>query len=53
MCAGASGGDGDRFFVVANAALSVLGTRFGVGWFLCDLPLAVGVGGFFYICAAS
>lgn len=40
--------DSGRFLIVANAALSVLGTRFGVGWFLCDLPLAVGVGGFLY-----
>ena len=46
MCAGAGGGDGDRFFVVANAALSVLGTGFGGGCPLCDLPLAIGVGGF-------
>ena len=47
------GRDGGRFFVVANAALSAFGSRFGGGRFLCDLPLAVGVGGFFYICAAS
>ena len=46
-------GDGGRFFVVANAALSAFDSRFGGGRFLCDLPLAVGVGGFFYICAAS
>ena len=52
MCAG-DGRDGGRFFVVANAALSAFGSRFGGGRFLCDLPLAVGVGGFFYICAAS
>ena len=52
MCAG-DGMDGGRFFVVANAALSAFGSRFGGGRFLCDLPLAVGVGGFFYICAAS
>ena len=52
MCAG-DGRDGGRFFVVANAALSAFGSRFGDGRFLCDLPLAVGVGGFFYICAAS
>ena len=47
------GRDGGRFFVVANAALSALGSRFGGGRFLCDLPLAVGMDGFFYICAAS
>ena len=47
------GRDGGRFFVVANAALSAFGSRFGGGRFLCDLPLAVGVGSFFYICAAS
>ena len=52
MCAG-DGRDGGRFFVVANAALSALGSRFGGGRFLCDLPLAVGMDGFFYICAAS
>ena len=52
MCAG-DGRDGGRFFVVANAALSAFGSRFGDGRFLCNLPLAVGVGGFFYICAAS
>ena len=52
MCAG-DGRDGGRFFVVANAALSAFGSRFGGGRFLCGLPLAVGVGGFFYICAAS
>ena len=46
-------GDGGRFFVVANAALSAFDSRFGGGRFLCDLPLAVGVGGFFYICVAS
>ena len=56
MCAGAGGGDGDRFFVVADAALSVLGTGFGGGCPLCDLPLAIGVGGFnnvgcFTVCA--
>ena len=47
------GRDGGHFFVVANAALSAFGSRFGDGRFLCDLPLAVGVGGFFYICAAN
>ena len=47
------GRDGGHFFVVANAALSAFDSRFGGGRFLCDLPLAVGVGGFFYICAAS
>ena len=52
MCAGDKR-DGGRFFVVANAALSAFGSRFGGSRFLCDLPLAVGVGGFFYICAAS
>ena len=52
MCAG-DGRDGGRFFVVANAALSAFGSRFGGGRFLCDLPLAVGVDGFFYICVAS
>ena len=51
MCAG-DGRDGGRFFVVANAALSAFGSRFGDGRFLCDLPLAVGVSGFFYICFA-
>ena len=52
MCAG-DGRDGGRFFVVANAALSAFGSRFGGGRFLCDLPLAAGVDGFFYICVAS
>ena len=51
MCAG-DGSDGGRFFVVANAALSAFGSRFGGGRFLCDLPLAAGVDGFFYICFA-
>ena len=51
MCAG-DGRDGGRFFVVANAALSAFGSRFGGGRFLCDLPLAAGVDGFFYICFA-
>ena len=48
MCAGAGGGDGDRFFVAADGALSVLGTRFGVGWFFIDDPVAIVVGGFLY-----
>ena len=47
------GRDGGHFFVVANAALSAFGSRFGGGRFLCDLPLAAGVDGFFYICVAS
>lgn len=46
MCAGAGGWDGDRFFVAADGALSVLGTGFGGGCPLCDLPLAIVVGGF-------
>ena len=52
MCAG-DGRDGGRFFVVANAAFSAFGSRFGDGRFLCDLPLAVGVGGFLDVCVAS
>ena len=51
MCTG-DGRDGGRFFVVANAALSAFGSRFGGGRFLCDLPLAVSVSGFLYICVA-
>ena len=48
MRAEAGGGDGDRFFVAADGALSVLGTRFGVGWFFIDDPVAGCVGGFIF-----
>ena len=47
------GRDGGRLLIMASAALSAFGSRFGGGRFLCDLPLAVGVDGFFYICVAS
>ena len=48
MCAGAGGGDGGRFFVVADAALSVLGTGFSGVWFFIDDPVAVVMGGFIF-----
>ena len=44
MCAG-DGRDGGRFFVVANAALSAFGSRFGGSCFFIDDPVAIGVGG--------
>ena len=44
MCAG-DGMDGGRFFVVANAALSAFGSRFGDGWLFIDDPVAVGMDG--------
>ena len=52
MCAG-DGRDGGRFFVVANAALSAFGSRFGGGRFFIDDPFSEGVGGFLDVCVAS
>ena len=47
------GRDGGRFFVVANAALSAFGSRFGGGRFFIDDPFSEGVGGFLDVCVAS
>ena len=44
MCAG-DRRDGGRFFVVANAALSAFGSRFGGSCFFIDDPVAVGMDG--------
>ena len=52
MCAG-DGRDGGRFFVVANAALSAFGSRFGGSCFFIDDPVVEGVGGFLDVCVAS
>ena len=54
MRAGDGGGDGFGLrFIVADGAYLMPGTGFSGSCFFINDPFSEGVGGFFYICAAS